>query len=41
MLSRSAETRTQMMKELGVGTVDLESILRLIHSQLDITLSSV
>jgi RNA polymerase sigma-70 factor (ECF subfamily) len=37
----AAQTRTQMMKELGVGTVDLESILRLIHSQLDITLSSV
>jgi hypothetical protein len=30
-----------MMKELGVGAVDLESILRLIQSQLDITLSSV
>jgi RNA polymerase sigma-70 factor (ECF subfamily) len=37
----AAETRTQMMTELGVGTVDLESILRLIHSQLEITLSSV
>lgn len=34
-------TRAQMMTELGVGKVDLESILRLIQSQLDITLSSV
>ena len=37
----AALTRTAMMRELGVGTVDLESILRLIHSQLDISLSSV
>lgn len=37
----AAGTRAQMMTELGVGKVDLESILRLIHSQLDITLSSV
>jgi RNA polymerase sigma-70 factor (ECF subfamily) len=32
-------TRSAMMRELGVGTVDLDSILRLIHSQLDVSLS--
>lgn len=35
----AALTRTAMMRELGVGTVDLESILRLIHSQLEVSLS--
>jgi RNA polymerase sigma-70 factor (ECF subfamily) len=34
-------TRAAMMRELGVGTVDLDSILRLIHSQLDVSLSAV
>lgn len=33
-------TRAAMMRELGVGTVDLDSILRLIHSQLDVSLSA-
>ncbi len=33
-------TRTQMMRELEVGRDDVESILRLIESELDITLSS-
>jgi RNA polymerase sigma-70 factor (ECF subfamily) len=33
-------TRTQMMRELAVGRDDVESILRLIESELDITLSS-
>jgi RNA polymerase sigma-70 factor (ECF subfamily) len=33
-------TRAEMMRELGVGRADVSSILRLIHSQLDITLSS-
>ena len=34
-------TRTAMMRELGVGRADVSSILRLIDSELDITLSSV
>jgi RNA polymerase sigma-70 factor, ECF subfamily len=34
-------TRTAMMAELGVGAADLSSILRLIQSQLDVTLSAV
>ena len=34
-------TRTAMMAELGFGAADLSSILRLIHSQLDVTLSAV
>jgi RNA polymerase sigma-70 factor (ECF subfamily) len=33
-------TRAEMMRELGVGRADVSSILRLIHSELDITLSS-
>jgi len=33
-------TRTAMMKKLGVNRADVSSILRLIHSELDITLSS-
>lgn len=32
-------TRTAMMTELGIGAADVSSILRLIHSQLEITLS--
>jgi RNA polymerase sigma-70 factor (ECF subfamily) len=34
-------TRAEMMRELGVGRADVSSILRLIHSELDITLSSL
>jgi RNA polymerase sigma-70 factor, ECF subfamily len=33
-------TRTAMMRTLGVDRADVSSILRLIHSELDITLSS-
>jgi RNA polymerase sigma-70 factor (ECF subfamily) len=33
-------TRTAMMRALGIGRADVSSILRLIHSELDITLSS-
>lgn len=33
-------TRSEMMRALGVGHADVSSILRLIHSELDITLST-
>ncbi|MBC7976258.1 MAG: hypothetical protein H7138_14895 [Myxococcales bacterium] len=33
-------TRTEMMRELGIGRDDVSSILRLIDSQIDITLST-
>jgi RNA polymerase sigma-70 factor (ECF subfamily) len=33
-------TRTEMMRELGVGKADVSSILRLIQSELEITLST-
>lgn len=36
-----AATRVAMMRELGVGRDDVSSILRLIQSELDITLSSL
>jgi len=34
-------TRAEMMRELGVGRADVSSILRMIQSELEITLSSV
>lgn len=34
-------TRAEMMRELGVGRADVESILRLIQSELEITLSTI
>ena len=35
-----AATRTAMMRELGIGGADVESILRLIQSEIEITLST-
>jgi RNA polymerase sigma-70 factor (ECF subfamily) len=34
------ETRAEMMRGLGVGRADVDSILRLIHSQLEVSLST-
>jgi RNA polymerase sigma-70 factor (ECF subfamily) len=35
-----AATRAAMMRELGVGGADVESILRMIQSEIEITLST-